>query len=400
MHDEIVAWRRDLHAHPELGNRETRTAKVVADHLRGLGLKVRTGVAHTGVVGVLEGGQPGPVVALRADMDALPVREDVDVPFASKVTTTYRGTTTHVMHACGHDMHTAILMGVADALAHVREDFPGTVVFVFQPAEEGAPEGERGGAELMVEQGALADPRPEAIFGLHVLPQPVGDVMVRAGGAMAASDELKIVVRGRQTHGAYPWRGVDPITIAAQIVLALQTIPSRQLDATKAPAVVSIGSIHGGIRSIIPDEVELVGTVRTLDPKMREDLHARIESTATKIAESAGATAEVTFDGGYPVTYNDPELTAWLLPTLRRVAGDDRVHERPPTMGAEDFSFYQQQIPGVYFFLGIVPADQDPATAASNHSPKFFADEGALPLGVRALAHAALDFVQSRPATP
>ncbi len=347
---------------------------------------------------MLEGARPGPVVAVRADMDGLPVREEVDVPFASKAMATYRGQSTPVMHACGHDVHMAIAMGVADVLAQVREDLAGTVVFVFQPAEEGAPDGERGGAQLMVEEGALSDPKPDAIFGLHVVPQPVGDILYRPGPTMAASDRLRIVVHGEQTHGAYPWRGVDPITVAAQIVLGLQTITSRQLDKTKAPAVISIGSIHGGVRSnIIPDEVELVGTIRTFDETMREDLLARVRRTAAGIAEASGATVEVTVDGGYPVVDNDPELTAWMLPSLRRVAGAEHVKLRSTTMGAEDFAFYQREVPGVFFFLGIVPEGTDPAKAASNHSPRFFVDEGALPIGVRALAHVVVDYLATAP---
>jgi amidohydrolase len=398
----LVGWRRDLHEHPELGNREVRTARVVADHLRELGLQVRTGVAHTGVVGVLRGDLPGPTVAIRADMDALPVHEDTGLPFASRVQTTYDGRSTFVMHACGHDMHTAIAMGVADVLASQRARLPGTVVFLFQPAEEGAPDGERGGAELMVEEGALADPKPDAIFGLHVIPQPVGDVLFREGPTMAAADELRIVVHGEQTHAAYPWRGVDPITVASQIVLGLQLITARQLDKTQAPTVISIGSVHGGVRNnIIPDQVELLGTIRTFDAEMREDVHARVRRTAEQIAASAGATVEVTFGDGTPVVDNDPNLTAWLLPTLRRVAGADRVKRRAPTMGAEDFAVYQREVPGVFFFLGIVPPGTDPSVAAPNHSPHFVADEAALALGVRTLAHAAVEFLASQPtATP
>lgn len=394
----LVKWRRTIHEHPELGNREVKTASLVAEHLRGLGLKVRTGVAHTGVVAVLDGGAPGPVVALRADMDALPVAEEVDVPFASRATAEYQGRVTPVMHACGHDLHTAILMGVAQVLAGMRERLAGRVVFLFQPAEEGAPEGERGGAELMIEEGALDDPRPQAIFGLHVVPEPVGHVLWRAGPAMASSDTFHVVVHGRQTHGAYPWRGVDPVTVAAQIVLALQTIPGRQVDLTKSPAVVSVGRIEGGVRSnIIPETVTLAGTIRTFDEAVREDVHERLRRTATSIAEAAGATAEVTVDRGYPVTANDPALTRWLVPTLERVAGADRVHERAAVFGAEDFSFYQREVPGVYLFLGIVPAGTDPERAPPNHSPRFFADEGALELGVRALAQVTVDYLQTAP---
>src|SRR5882762_1835179 len=389
-----VAWRRDIHAHPELSNRETRTADLVAQHLRSLGLEVRTGVAHTGVVGVLRGGKPGSVVALRADMDALPVTEEVDVPFASKVHATYNGQDVGVMHACGHDTHTAMLMGVAEVLAGMRNDLPGTVKFIFQPAEEGAPSGERGGAELMIEEGALDDPKPSAIFGLHVFPYPAGEIRYRPGGTMASADAFRIVVRGRQTHGALPWAGIDPIVIASQIVMGLQTIASRQIDVTAAPAIVTVGAINGGIRyNIIPDSVVMIGTIRTFDPAMRTDIHQRVRRTAESIAQSAGATAQVVIDTVAPVTYNDPALTDWLLPTLRTVAGANHVALGPPITAAEDFSQYQRRVPGVFFFLGITPPGTDPSKAAPNHSPRFYVDEAALPVGVRALAHVAVDYL-------
>ncbi len=393
---QVVAWRRDLHAHPELGNREFRTAALVADHLKRLGLEVRTGVAHTGVVATLRGGKPGPVVALRADMDALPVTEQVDLPFASKEKTVYNGQEVGVMHACGHDNHVAILLGVADVLASVREALPGSVKFIFQPAEEGAPAGEEGGADLMLREGAFEDPRPDAVFGLHVGVRPahVGTIMYRPGPTMASSDGLRIVVRGRQTHGARPWGGVDPIVVAAQIVLGLQTIASRQVNVTLAPSIVTIGSIHGGVRgNIIPDEVEMVGTIRAFDTEMQKDIHRRIRQTAEKIAESAGATAEVTIGLGYPVTVNDPDLTRQMLPTLARVAGPDRLVEVPPTAGAEDFSYFARQAPGLYLFLGTAPEGADLENVPLNHSPLFFVDEGVLPLGVRALAHLTLDYM-------
>lgn len=391
LEQKVVAWRRDIHEHPELSNREFRTSKLVAEHLRRLGLEVRTGVAHTGVVGVLRGGRPGRVVALRADMDALPVTEMVDLPFASKARATYNGQEVGVMHACGHDNHVAILMGVAEALAGMRERIPGTVVFVFQPAEEGAPAGEEGGAALMIREGALRDPRPDAIFGLHVWPLPVAHISYRPGGTMAASDRFRIVVRGRQTHGAQPWLGVDPVVAASQVVLGLQTVVSRQSDLTKGAAVVTVGSIQGGIRyNIIPDSVVLVGTIRTLDPGMQGDVHERIRRTAMKIAESAGASATVEIERYAPVTYNDPELAERMAATLRRVAGAENVSVSAATTTAEDFAFYQQEIPGLFFFLGVAP---DAAKAAPNHSPYFFADERALPVGVRALTHVALDFL-------
>ena len=393
---KVVAWRRDIHEHPELSNRETRTAELVAQHLRSLGIEVRTGVAHTGVVGVLRGGKPGPVVALRADMDALPVTEEVDVPFASKARATYNGQDVGVMHACGHDAHTAMLMGVAEVLAGMRSELPGTVKFIFQPAEEGAPVGERGGAELMIEEGALENPKPAAVFGLHVFPFPAGEIRYRPEGTLASSDRLTIIVRGRQTHGAQPWRGVDPIVVASQIVLGLQTIVSRQIDVTAAPAIVTVGAINGGLRyNIIPDSVVMLGTIRTFDTAMRADIHARVRRTAESIAESAGATAEVAIDTNTAVTYNDPALTERILPTLRAVAGANHVALTAPITASEDFSRYQQRVPGVFFFLGIVPPGTDPAKAAPNHSPRFFVDEAALPVGVRAMAHLAVDYLSS-----
>lgn len=298
------------------------------------------------------------------------------------------------MHACGHDMHMAIVMGVAELLPRLRQRLPGTVTLLFQPAEEGAPQGEEGGAALMIKEGALRDPTPEVIFGLHVVPEPVGTVLYRAGPAMASADRFTVTVKGRQTHGAYPWRGVDPITVSAQIVLAFQAMVSRQLDLSRSASVVSVGSIHGGVRSnIIPDQVEMIGTIRTFDAELRRELHRRLKQTAAGVAEAADAQATVTIHEGYPVTDNDPALVERMLPTLRRVAGPQRLRERNPVFGAEDFSFYQQQIPGMFFFLGIVPEGTPVAEAASNHSPRFFADEGALPLGVRAMSHLAVDYL-------
>jgi len=393
---KVVAWRRDIHEHPELSNHEVRTAQIVAQHLRALGLEVRTGVAHNGVVGVLRGGKPGRVVALRADMDALPVTEEVNVPFASKVRTTYNGQDVGVMHACGHDAHVAILMGVAELLAGMRRDLPGTVKFIFQPAEEGVPAGESGGAEMMIAEGVLDDPKPSAIFGLHVFPYPAGEIHYRAGGAMASADGLRIVVRGRQTHGAQPWSGIDPIVVASQIVLGLQTITSRQVDITSSPAIVTIGAVHGGVRNnIIPDSVVMIGTIRAFDAAMRHDIWMRVRRTAEGVAQSAGAVAAVTIDSGPPVTYNDPTLTAQMTPTLRRVAGADKVGSAEAKTTAEDFSRYQEKIPGLFFFLGITPPGVDPRSAAPNHSPRFFVDEAALPVGVRALAHLAVDYLTS-----
>jgi amidohydrolase len=391
----VITTRRDLHQHPELGNREVRTAKIVADRLRALNIEVTENVAHTGVIGLLKGAKPGKVVALRADMDALPVTEQVDLPFASKVRTAYNGQEVGVMHACGHDAHVAILLGVAEVLAGMREQIPGTVKFIFQPAEEGAPQGEEGGAELMVKEGALDNPKVDAIFGLHVTSRfPVGEIGYRPEGMMAAVDSFEIVVRGKQTHGAYPWLGVDPIVIASQIVLGLQTIPSRQLDSTIAPSIVTVGAIHGGVRSnIIPDEVEMIGTIRSLDAKMRDEIHARIRKTAESIATSGGGTATVTITTGYPITYNDPALTEKSAPTLRRIAGNGNVKVVNAVLGAEDFSFFQQKVPGLFFWVGTRPADQTPEQAASNHSPLFYVDERGLLLGVRSLAGVAMDYL-------
>lgn len=394
----VIATRRDIHEHPELGNRETRTAKLVAERLRALKIDVTEGVAHTGVIGILRGGKPGKVVALRADMDALPVSEQVDLPFASKVRTTYNGHEVGVMHACGHDAHVAILLGVAEVLAGMREEIPGTVKFIFQPAEEGAPDDEEGGAGLMVREGALENPKVDAIFGLHVTSRfPVGEVAYRAEGMMAAVDSFKMIVHGKQTHGAYPWLGVDPIVVAAQIVLGLQTIPSRQLDSTLAPSIVTVGAIHGGVRTnIIPEEVEMIGTIRSLDAKMREELHMRIRRTAESIAASAGATVTVEITTGYPITYNDPALTEQSAPSLRRTAGAANVRVVNPTLGAEDFSFFQQKVPGLFYWLGTRPKDQTPEQAASNHSPLFYVDESGLGLGVRSLANVALDYLSKK----
>ena len=397
--DKVIAWRRDIHEHPELSNREFRTAGIVAEHLRSLGLEVRTEVAHTGVVGVLKGGRPGPVVALRADMDALPVVEQVDLPFASKVRTDYLGQDVGVMHACGHDTHVAILMGAAEVLAGMQERIPGTIKFIFQPAEEGAPPGEGGGAGMMIRQGVLENPEPEAIIGLHITSRwAAGEVAFRPRGALAGADGLRITVKGRQTHAAQPWAGIDPIVIASQIVMGLQTIASRQIDVTKAPAIISIGRINGGVRgNIIPDEVELWGTIRTFDPKMRLEIHERVRRTAERIAESAGATAEVVISDGTPVTFNDPELTKRMAPTLRRVVGEENVLPSPMVTGAEDFAFYQQRVPGFFFFIGGRPKDMPLEEAAPNHSPLFYVDESSLPAGVRLMTHLAVDYLSGPP---
>ncbi|MGI9245148.1 MAG: amidohydrolase [Steroidobacteraceae bacterium] len=396
---QVVAWRRDFHQNPELGNREVRTSRAVADQLRRMGLEVKTGVAHTGVVAILRGGKPGPTVALRADMDALPVTEQVDLPFKSVATTEYRGEKVGVMHACGHDAHTAILLGTAQALAAMKRELPGTVMFVFQPAEEGAPEGEQGGASLMLQEGLFETTKPDAIFGLHVFSTlTVGQVGYRSGPFMAASDRFRIVVHGRQTHGARPWGGVDPIVAASQIVLGLQTIVSRQLDITQYPAVVSVGAIKGGIRNnIIPDSVEMVGTFRTFDPGARAAITERIRRVATEIAASAGATADVEFgEDGNPVVLNDAALTERAVRSLQRVEGEASINVVPYQTGAEDFAYYGAKVPAFFYFIGATPQGQDPVTAPSNHSPRFVVDEAALPQGVRTMLALTLDYLSGR----
>jgi len=394
IEDRVIAWRRDIHQNPELGNRETRTAALVADHLTTLGFdEVRTGIAHTGVVGILKGGKPGPVVALRADMDALPVTEETGLPFASTVRATYNGQDVGVMHACGHDTHVAMLMGAAEILAGMRDDLPGTVSVVFQPAEEGPPEGEEGGANLMVAEGALDNPRPDAIFGLHIGPRDLNTLYYARGAMHASADVLKIKVIGKQTHGAAPHRGIDPIVVASQIVMGLQTIHSRQID-TRETAVISIGSIHGGVRhNIIPEEIEMVGTVRTHNPEVREMIRERIKRTAENIAESAGATAEVSWGYGVPVSYNTPELVDRMLPSLQRIAGAAMVQPTPAVMGYEDFSYFAEQVPGMFVFLGARLPDVPRERAEPNHSPRFVIDESALILGVRTYATLAVDFL-------
>ncbi len=397
---QVVAWRRDLHQHPELGNREFRTAAIVAEHLKALGLdEVRTGVAHTGVVGLLKGGLPGPVVALRADMDGLPVTEQVDLPFASKARTQWNGEEVGVMHACGHDCHVAILMGVAQVLAGLRAQLRGSVKFIFQPAEEMPPEGEEGGAKLMIAEGALEKPVPQAIFGLHVTSRmSTGHIGYRPGATMASSDRFRITVQGRQTHGAAPWAGVDPIVTAAQVVLGLQTIVSRGVDITRAPAVVTVGTIKGGVReNIIPDSVEMRGTIRTFDEGVRDDIHERVTTLAQSVARGSRAGCEVCIQKNYPVTVNDPALTAAMAATLQRVAGDGAQVVDKVT-GAEDFSFFQRIVPGFFYFVGVTPPGQEPTAAPPNHSPRFSVDESALVLGVRSLAHMACDFLEARAA--
>ena len=398
IESRVVAWRRDIHANPELGNREFRTSGIVAEHLKSLGLdEVRTGVAHTGVVGLLKGALPGPVVALRADMDALPVPEEVDIPFASKVKAQWNGESVGIMHACGHDTHTAILMGVASVLAGLREHMRGSVKFLFQPAEEGAPDGEEGGAKMMITEGAMEKPVPQAVFGLHVTSRlPVGVIGYRPGPTMASADRLQITVHGRQTHGAMPWFGVDPIVTAAQVVLGLQTVVSRTLDLTREPAVVTIGMIRGGLRqNIIPEQVEMLGTIRSFDEEMQDEIHERVTTLAESISRGSRAGCTVCITKHYPVTVNDPALTERMAPTLARVAGKGKCEVVPKVLGSEDFSFFQRVVPGLFFFVGVVPEGTAMKDAAPNHSPRFYVDEACLVVGVRALAHLACDFLEA-----
>jgi amidohydrolase len=395
LEPKVIAWRRDIHQNPELSYQETRTAALVAKHLTALGYEVKTGVAETGVVGILKGGKPGPVVALRADMDALPVEEKVDVPFASKAKAMWQGQMTGVMHACGHDAHVAILMGVAEILAEYRAELTGTVKLLFQPNEEGA-EGRPSGAQAMVDQGAMTGPTPSAVFGLHVVSaQPSGTIALRPGGLMASADRLRIDIQGRQTHASMPWYGVDPVVTAAQVILALQMIVTRQIDSTVTPSVLSIATIHGGVRSnILPDNVTMEGTLRVHDEGVRADIRRRIEKTATAIADAAGASATVEVGEGVPVTYNDPTLTEWGTRSLGHGVGAERVTETRPVMGAEDFSILARVVPGMFFFLGITPPDEDPREAPANHSPLFHIHEPALKYGVRALAYLAIDYLR------
>jgi amidohydrolase len=393
---KVQAWRRDIHQHPELGNREVRTAKLVADHLRALGFEdVRTGIATTGVTAVLRGGKPGPRIALRADMDALPVTERSDLPFASRATSTFRGEAVGVMHACGHDAHVGILLGVAEALASIKAELPGEILFIFQPAEEGPPDGEEGGAEEMLAQGIFDRFKPQAVFGLHVFSTlNAGQVGWRSGPAMAASDRFNIVVQGRQTHGSRPWGGVDPIVASADLIGTAQTIVSRRQDISRLPVVLSFGAIKGGIRyNIIPDSVELVGTIRTFDEGMRQGVFADLKNVAESVAKAHGATAVVKVPDtkGNPVTANDPALTARVVPSLRKAVGDANVVEMGLIMGAEDFSFYAREVPGFFFFVGATPRGKDAIRAPSNHSPEFFLDEDALKVGTRAMLQVVLD---------
>ncbi len=396
LRPQLIEWRRYLHEHPELSNREFKTAAYIEAYLRKLGLEVHTNIAKTGVVGILKGGKPGPVVALRSDMDALPVKERTNLPFASKVTAEYLGETVPVMHACGHDAHMAIMMGTATVLNAMKKDVPGTVKFIFQPAEEGPPGDEEGGASLMVKEGVMDNPKVDAIFGLHIdALTPIGEIKYKPGAEMAASDWLTIRVHGKQTHGSQPWSGVDPVVIAAQIIEGLQTIVSRQLNISKAPVVISIGKIHAGVRSnIIPEELVMEGTIRTLDKEMHEDVKKLIKKTVTHIAQAGGATAEVSVDTKTEVTFNNPELVTKMLPSLQRAVGKDKVYEMEWTTLAEDFSFYGNKAPAFFFFLGAMPAGQDPKKAAPHHTPDFFIDDSRLDAGVKAFCNIVFDYAK------
>jgi amidohydrolase len=395
IESKMIAVRRDFHQYPELSNRETKTAAKVAEHLKGLGIEVQTGIAHTGVVGILKGGKPGPVIALRADMDALPVTERNSLPFASKEKAVFNNLETGVMHACGHDAHTAILMSVAEILSKNKAELKGTIKFIFQPAEEGAPAGEKGGACLMVEEGVLENPKVDVIFGLHVRAiSKLGVIEYRPKGFMAASDWFTIKVTGKQSHGSRPWLGVDPIVVSSQIITGLQTIVSRQTDLTQAAAVISIGRINSGIReNIIPETLEMSGTIRTLDVDMQKLIHEKIKLTATKIAEGSGARAEVIIDKKMPVTYNNEKLTHQLVSSLQHAAGANNVFEIPPDTGSEDFAYYLEKVPGMFFFVGACPPEVDPATAASHHTPDFMMDERCMLTGLKAMLQITLDYM-------
>ncbi|WP_109127478.1 amidohydrolase [Dyella sp. C11] len=396
---QVTAWRRDIHQHPELSNRETRTSSLVAAQLKKLGLDVHTGMAHTGVVAILKGGKPGPRLAIRADMDALPVTEEVDVPFASKVKGEYRGKQVGVMHACGHDAHTAMLLGLATVLAGMKKDLPGEVMFVFQPAEEGAPPGEEGGASLMLKEGIFKNFKPDAMFGMHVVSTlNVGTVGVRPGPAMAGSDWFKMTVHGQQTHGAMPWNGVDPVVTSAEIISAAQTIVSRKLNIGDYPAVLSFGIVEGGARyNIVPDKVEMQGTLRTFDPGMRQQAIDNLKGIAEHIAAANGATVETQMPVGdsNPVLVNNPALSARVRESIGKAIGADHVVESKPWMASEDFAYFANTVPSVYFWVGSTPTGQDALKAPANHSPKFFMDEGALKIGMESMLQATLDFLNT-----
>ncbi|HJS51232.1 MAG TPA: amidohydrolase [Pyrinomonadaceae bacterium] len=393
---KVVEWRRHIHQYPELGNQEVKTAKYVADHLRRLGIEVRTGVAKTGVVGILKGSQPGPVIGLRADLDGLPVTERNALPFASKEKSVFNGQNVGVMHACGHDTHVAMLMGTAEVLAGMKDKIKGTVVFIFQPAEEGPPAGEEGGAPLMVKEGVMDNPKIDAVFGIHINSQTeVGKIKYKSGATMAASDWFSIKVKGKQTHGSQPWAGIDPIATATQIYTGLQMIVARQSELTKAPVVITVGRINGGVReNIIPEEMTMSGTIRTLDSAMQKDVHAKIRHTVAKIAESMGATAEVSIDTKTLVTYNTPELVRMMLPSLEKAAGKENVIESEWTTGAEDFSYFGEKAPSFYFFIGGMPKGKNRKDAAPHHTPDFYVDDSRLDVGIKAFANIVFDYTK------
>lgn len=398
IESKCIAWRREIHKHPELGNREFKTAKLIAEHLKRLGLDVKEGAAKTGVVAILQGGKPGPCIALRADMDALPIVEKVNIPFVSKERSNYNGQDVGVMHACGHDTHVAMLMSVAEILAGIKNDLKGTVKFIFQPSEEGPPEGEEGGADLMVKEGVMDDPKVDVIFGLHIESNiEVGKIEYKPGAFMASSDWFHIVVKGKGSHGSQPWLGVDPITISAQIIEGLQTIVSRQSELTKAPVVITVGKINSGVRNnIIPEECVLDGTIRTLDNKMQQDVHARLKNTVTKIAEAGSATAEVCIDTKTLVTYNTPELVKQMIPSLQSAAGASNVTEREWVTGAEDFSYYGTKAPSFFFYLGGMPKGNDPQKAPPHHTAEFFIDEAGMKTGIKAFCHIVIDYMNKK----
>ena len=395
IESKCIAWRRNIHEHPELSNREFKTAQIISAHLKSLGMEVKEGIAHTGVIGILKGGKPGPVIALRADMDALPVAERTNLPFASKEKATYNGQEVQVMHACGHDTHVAMLMSAAEILVGMKNELAGTVKFIFQPAEEGPPEGEEGGAELMIREGALENPKVDVMFGLHINAQtPIGQIKYREEGMMAASDWFSIKIKGKQSHGAQPWLGIDPVVIGAQIINGLQTIISRQTELTKNAAVISTTIFKGGVReNIIPEEATLAGTIRTLDKKMQKDIHAKIIQTATNIAEASGAKAEVSFSGKTSVVYNDPALTKRFLPSLQKAANGN-VTVMDAVTGAEDYSFFAEKMPSVFVYLGGMPAGANPLLTAAHHTPDFVIDEAGMQTGIKAFCYLVVDYLK------
>lgn len=395
IESKSISWRRDFHQNPELGNYEKRTAKIIAGHLRSLGIEVKEGVGKTGVVGILKGSKPGKCIALRADMDALPIIERVNIPFASKIKSTYIGQEVGVMHACGHDTHVAMLMGVAEILSAMKNEIRGSIKFIFQPAEEGPPEGEEGGAPLMIKEGVMENPKVDAIFGLHIESDiEVGKIEYKPGAFMASSDWFTIKVNGKGSHGSQPWKGIDPIAISAQIINGLQTIVSRQSELTKAPAVITVGKIEGGVRSnIIPESCMMYGTIRTLDNNMQKDIHEKIKRVATNIAAASGATADVTIDTKTLVTFNDPELVKKFIPSLQKAAGTDNVREREWTTGAEDFSYFGLKAPAFFFYLGGMPKGNDSKKAPPHHTADFFVDDSGMKTGIKAFCHIVFDYL-------